>query len=222
MTGRVVSFMGAVLNGMIKQVLSNTNDSSFDCADLCVVGQAVFEAALSRLDHGLVELCLSCIGALADRGVIPHTKHQALSDMVRHFEMASVALKAIDSLTSHRLHMQAVTYLSVLAAVGMVFLDRCLQLVLDDEVLRRNNMAQRLHGSLQTEMPDFLTASDLGLVLSRAHLKPGTVLSYVWPLYLQTLAGRTAPVTQVRAAMRVMMDVKFIYSVGGQANAFPL
>ena len=95
-------------------------------------------------------------------------------------------------------HSQAATYCFVLAASGITSIGHCLRMVLGHEALQRHGIAQTLHSTLQASIPQILGTSKL--VHSRAHLKPETILSYLWLLYLQNLAPGNAPATEVHTA----------------------
>ena len=91
--------------------------------------------------------------------------------------------------------MQAATYCFVLGAAHMVLMDQCFSMVLGHGALQQHGIAQSVHSILQASEPRHRASC---MVWSRAHLEPGRIVSYVWPLCLQALGPGAVPATQVQ------------------------
>lgn len=95
---------------------------------------------------------------------------------------------------------QVSEFLVTLASASMVCMDS-----LDDvgsiQTLRDLGVAELLHSAIRKPKQAAEIVAECGLTPSLAHIQPQTLLSLVWPRYLQELAASKSPITQARTAV---------------------
>lgn len=95
-------------------------------------------------------------------------------------------------------YVQVTDYYLLLAMAGMMSMGELSELE-SDQALRDHGIAELLHSTIQGSKGaiEVMAKFDPDLYPDLSHHKPQTLLSLVWPQYLQELAVSQLPITQV-------------------------